>query len=406
MRSESIDNDARNGRCGTAVASFDHIMRGVREVADRGPRPGGDDGAPPVRCHDMVVQPKEGALQPRLAVLGVGSPRGARGGAERLTEGLVAALNRHGAGAELVTVTSDESSFDGIFAAYLRSYDLDLSAFDGVISTKAPSYAVRHRNHVCYLLHTMRMFYDMFDDAFADPAADVLAQRDAVRRIDSAALARLSLRGLFVVGQEVRDRLWTFNGVASEVLHHPTSLAGLHTGASRHLLVPGRLHPWKRVGLALRAVREMRHEIDLVVTGTGEEEDRLRTEAAGIRGVRFVGHIDDDALAQLYADALAVVYCPVREDYGLVTVEAFASGKPVVTCRDSGEPARIVADGVNGFVCAPDARALAERLDWLVENPTAATEMGRLGAEAVADIGWERVCARLLGTLGFAATAR
>ena len=71
----------------------------------------------------------------------------------------------------------------------------------------------------------------------------------------------------------------------------------------------------------------------------------------------------------------AVCFPPFQEDYGFVTVEAFASRKAVVTCRDSGGPAELVVDGVNGFVCEPtrrraiaDARmrrALAERLPAL-----------------------------------------
>ena len=42
-----------------------------------------------------------------------------------------------------------------------------------------------------------------------------------------------------------------------------------------------------------------------------------------------------------------------------MTAEAFASRKAVVTCRDSGGPAELVEDGVNGFVCEPTPEALA-----------------------------------------------
>jgi len=42
----------------------------------------------------------------------------------------------------------------------------------GVISTKAPGYMIRHRNHICYLQHTMRVFYDMFDVEFPKASAE------------------------------------------------------------------------------------------------------------------------------------------------------------------------------------------------------------------------------------------
>src|SRR3977135_2465155 len=102
----------------------------------------------------------------KIAVLATASAGGEMGGAERFYVGLRDALRTFGADAQIVPVVSDESNFDAILQSYLRFYDLDLSEFDGVISTKAPGYVVRHHNHVCYLQHTMRVFYDMFDVEF------------------------------------------------------------------------------------------------------------------------------------------------------------------------------------------------------------------------------------------------
>jgi len=407
---------------GDGQPSFDTIMRYVREGLDS--PPGAIDGTPlisralgmlgpradagqDISTHRRIAMSPDGGRprRPQIALLTVASSVGQRGGAERLYEGLQSALARRGLAVERIVLTSDESSFEGILRAYLRAYDTDLSEFDGVISTKAPSHAVRHRNHVCYLLHTMRDYYDMFEDTFAAAPPDLVAQRDAIRQIDTAAFQRPALRARFAVGAEVRERLRTFSSVDCEVLHHPTSLRGLRTGAARHLLLPGRLHPWKRVDLALAAFGRMRNQIDLVITGEGEDGERLRDLARGMDGVRFTGHVEDAELAALYADALAVLFCPVREDYGLVPVEAFLSRKPVVTCTDSGEPARLVADGLNGFVCAPDAQAIAERLDWLAGNREEAAEMGRRGRDAVSHIEWETVCTKLLGALGFRAQA-
>ena len=54
--------------------------------------------------------------------------------------------------------------------------------------------------------------------------------------------------------------------------------------------------------------------------------------------VTFLGRIDDDAMLDRLARCRAVCFTPLDEDYGFVTVEAFASRKAVVTCRDSGGP--------------------------------------------------------------------
>src|SRR6476659_8829089 len=76
---------------------------------------------------------------------------GERGGAEALYVGLLRALRRAGHSVERVEVVIDESSFEGVLDAYLSCYDLDLRAHDLVISTKAPTYMLRHPNHVSYL---------------------------------------------------------------------------------------------------------------------------------------------------------------------------------------------------------------------------------------------------------------
>ncbi len=343
-------------------------------------------------------------MSPRVALLTVKSPTGEAGGAERFYDGLTAALNSSGIKTDCIDVTAEISGFDDILRSYLSFYDLDLSIYDGVISTKAPSFAARHRNHTAYLLHTIRTFYDMFDETFSHPSADLIAQRDLVRRLDTAALTRPSIRDVFVVGGEVKERLQSYNGVASKVLYHPTNQPTGQTGQpsprkGNYVLMPGRLHRWKRVDLVLEASRHFCNDIELIVSGVGEDEARLKSLAVDIANVTFLGHVSDAALADLYAGALAVAFSPIREDYGLITIEAFLNGKPVVTCSDSGEPARIVKDGVSGFVCPPDPATIAKRLDWLFENATRAEQMGAEGKRFATQIGWENVCSTLVHSL-------
>src|SRR5688572_30666663 len=124
---------------------------------------------------------------PRIAVLATASAQGDVGGAERFYLGLQAALGARGARAEILPVESDERDFGSVLRSYLRFYELDLARFDGVISTKAPGYVVRHPRHVCYLQHTMRVFYDMFEREFPQPTIERLRERQLVRALDTAA---------------------------------------------------------------------------------------------------------------------------------------------------------------------------------------------------------------------------
>ncbi len=273
-------------------------------------------------------------MRPRVAVVAPRSASGAVGEAERFFAGLRDALGSAGLDAVIVEDTCDETNFESILASYLRFYDMDLSGFDGVISTKAPTYAVRHPNHVCYLVHTMRVFYDMFDREFPDPPLALHSQRRRIQELDSAALSPSRLKAVHAIGEEVAVRLGAYNGLTASVLHPPTNLSGFRRGAFRHVLLPGRLHRWKRVDLAIAAMRHVQGDIELIIPGTGEDAERFSAMAAGDPRIRFPGRVNDAALLDLYANSLVVLFPPEREDLGLVTFEAFLSGKPVITCVD------------------------------------------------------------------------
>ena len=84
-----------------------------------------------------------------------------------------------------------------------------------------------------------------------------------------------------------------------------------------------------------------------------------------------------------------------------MTLEAFLSSKPVITCNDSGEPARLVRDGVNGFVTSPDPSRVAAAMESLVYGMEQAAAMGRQGNRDMQSITWEKVGGALLMALGF-----
>jgi glycosyltransferase involved in cell wall biosynthesis len=348
----------------------------------------------------MMANP-ELRRRPRIAILATGSPSQALGGAERFYIGLRNALARAGADAEIIYEISDESNFDMIMDSYLRFYDRDLSAYDGVISTKAPGYVIRHRNHICYLQHTMRVFYDMFPVEFLHVTDELIAQRRIIHLLDTAALRSPQTKKIFVVGEEVQQRLEHFNGLTADVLHQASTLEGFHNAGQRYFFLPGRLHRWKRVNLAIEAMRLVDAPIELLISGTGEDEVKFRALAEPDPRIRFLGRVSDEDLLNYYADALAVLFVPLREDFGLITQEAFLSAKPVITCTDSGEPTRLVRDGVNGFVVAPTAASLAEAMSLLARDRERAKAMGARGEKDIQVLSWEKVAKNLLAALSF-----
>jgi glycosyltransferase involved in cell wall biosynthesis len=131
----------------------------------------------------------------------------------------------------------------------------------------------------------------------------------------------------------------------------------------------------------------------ITIAGEGEEEGALRRriDELGLAGrVELLGPIDDAALVERYARCRAVYFGPANEDYGFVTLEAFRSGKPVLTCLDSGGPAELVEDGRTGYVTEPAAEALAARLDALAADRSVAERMGEAARSVAAAHTWAR----------------
>lgn len=334
----------------------------------------------------------------RVAVITV-RPRdpAAFGGAERLFDALVAAFRREGHDAVEIEVPVDESSFAGIQRGYVDCYDLELSDFDMVVSTKAPTWLVRHPRHVCYLVHTIRVFYDMFAQTFPHPSPELQRQRKLVHALDSDALAPPRCRAVYAIGGEVARRLSEDNGLQAGVLHPPLWSDRFRTGtAGDYFLLPGRMHAWKRVDLVIDAFKQVRGGVRLLLAGSGEAESALRLRAEGDPRIEFLGPVSDEDLVVLYSGALAVPFAPLREDYGYITLEAFASGKPVLTCSDAGEAAAIVEDRVTGRVVAPEAAALATAMQQCVDDRDSAVRMGEAGREWVAQLSWRRVVEALV----------
>jgi len=331
----------------------------------------------------------------KVAVIIPNMASGELGGAERFYTGLLNGLNNIGCKAELVSIPADESTFEKIIDAYKYCSELDLSGYDIVISTKTPTYAINHPCHVMYLVHTVRVFDDMFNDVFSTPSSDHLIQRAKLHKIDFDAISKIKAR--FSIGYEVSNRLFRWRGIQSDVLHPPLCVDGFEcANVGDYFFLPGRLHPWKRVDLVIEAVKKSKLPIKLKISGTGEAQADLKKLADGDPRIEFLGRVDDKMLIELYANALAVIFVPLREDYGYVTLEAFASEKAVVTCVDSGEPTHFVKNRETGIVCQPNPDNLCNELEWLFNNPLEAQKMGRNGHALAVTMSWDAVATELV----------
>lgn len=227
----------------------------------------------------------------------------------------------------------------------LRGYDLVISSESGPAKGIIPP---ADALHICYCHTPMRYIWNMYHDyrgsagrltrLMMPPLSHYLRMWDvtSAARVDS-----------FVANSAtVARRIHRYYGTDSVVIHPPVDTGAFSVAAPADLgdyyLMAGELVSYKRPDLAIRAFNEMK--LKLVVIGGGEMLDEIRRLAGPT--ITVMGSQPFQILKQHYAQCRALVF-PGEEDFGMVPVEAMASGRPVIAYGRGGATETVV-DGVSG----------------------------------------------------------
>jgi len=344
-----------------------------------------------------------------MAVVAVvtSSPPSVEGGHLVIARSLTQALRAAGHDAELV-VTPDHG-FGRQASSYWETWRTDVSRVNGrrvdqVISLRYPSYAVRHPAHVCWLNHTMREYYDLWPELTASISVRNVVKETIRKKTIHAADRWLLTRHVTRVvaqSQTIQKRLVADFGIRADVVHPPPPQRAYRFDSyGDYILAVSRLTKHKRVDLLIRALANAAAgPVRAVIAGEGDERgalERLARELGVADRITFAGHIDDQTMLDHLARCRAVCFTPVSEDYGFVTVEAFASHKAVITCSDSGGPTELVKDDDTGVVCEPSPAAIAVAMARLVDDLRLAERLGSNAATRAAAMSWDRAVDRLL----------
>ena len=246
---------------------------------------------------------------------------------------------------------------------------LDLRGYDFVISTShcvAKSAIVPAGTpHLCYCHSPMRYAWDQFDAYFGPQ--QVGRVRSAAMHAIMSRMARWDARtadrvDAFVANsQYVAGRIARYYNRVATVVYPPVDTDFYQPAPARRsdpfFLVVSALVPYKRLDVAIEAVRAVNGRLKIV--GRGPEEARLRGLAGD--GVEFTGWLADEEIRALYQQCQAVLM-PGVEDFGMVPVEAQASGRPVVALAEGGAIESVI-DGETGIlVDEPTSSAFAVAL--------------------------------------------
>ena len=244
----------------------------------------------------------------------------------------------------------------------LRGYDLVLSNKSGFChGVRTPPEVV----HICYCLTPTRFLwmyesYRQREDIgqLADAALRPLLA--LLRRWDYAAAQRV--HHFIAISTAVQERIRRFYDRESVIIHPPVDTERYTPSPEPpedYFLVVGRLIPYKRIDLAVRAFTQLR--LPLVVVGDGR--DRAKLEAMAGPNVTFLGRVPSGKdLLSLYRRCRAFIF-PGLEDFGIAPVEAQAAGRPVIAYA-AGGALDTVQEGITGTFFheqTPEALAAAVR---------------------------------------------
>jgi len=241
-----------------------------------------------------------------------------------------------------------------------ESFNFD--QFDVVVSvTSAEAKAVITKPktlHLCYCLTPTRYLWSHRRQYTQEP------QLGKFLRLWLAYLQRVDLINArrpdvyIAISQAVQQRIKQYYHQDSSIIYPPVDTAKFSFQPSQdYFLLVSRLVPYKNIDLAIRAFNQLSKK--LVIVGSGSEATRLKQLAGPT--INFKGQVTDQELIKLYQHCQALIM-PQEEDFGIVSLEAQASGKPVIALQSGGAKETIINQQTGVFFPKPTVDSLVSAM--------------------------------------------
>ncbi len=241
----------------------------------------------------------------------------------------------------------------------LRQYELIISSESGPAKGVITS---PDALHICYCHSPMRYVWDMYHDYRA--RASVIKQclmpilMHRLRLWDLASSFRVDY---FIANSSfVQKRISKFYRRESQVIFPPINVQEFYQAEKieNYYLIVGQLVAYKNTRLAIEAFNQ--NGKPLIIIGAGEELDALKRLAND--NICLLGYQDFAVIKHHYAHCKALIF-PGVEDFGMVPVEAMASGRPVIALRKGGALDTVVENKTGVFFDQATSNSLNQAIE-------------------------------------------
>lgn len=228
----------------------------------------------------------------------------------------------------------------------------DFSSYDIVLSDSS-SYAkgiiTRPETlHICYMHTPMRYAWDDCQKYTQDFGFPQMIKKlvpffmNPIRLWDKASADRVD--SFLANSQFVAKRIKKYYRQDAKVIHPPVNVDRFYIAEKpgNYFLMVGRLIAYKRHDIAIVAFNRLK--LPLKIIGRGPEFDRLKKMAGPT--IEFLGRVPEEDLPRYYAECRGFVF-PQEEDFGIVAIEAMASGRPLIAYR-GGDIVEHLEEGAMG----------------------------------------------------------
>ena len=273
--------------------------------------------------------------------------------------------------------------------------------YDVINAHISPSEWIRHKNErVLWYCHTPpREVYDLY--------AERMKNRSPTEKFIYATFTRSYKFIAEGIVKEIEEIATNSRNTASRIMQYFNREATIinpaidyndfrNEGDNKYFLYPSRIIPNKRQDYVINAFKlfeKRKKGYKLIIAGALSKDkehinyfEKLKKIAS--EGVEFKINISDSELKSLYANATAILFAAINEDFGYIPLEAGASYKPIISVNEGG-PRETVLNNKTGFL-VNSTEEMAEKMLFLAEHPKIAEEMGKAARKRIEEkYSWE-----------------